>query len=98
MKVTQNLPSGPEPLVFERSEGTYNQRIQKAFDCLTGNKSALIVINYEDMSLTPNEIQESQRNQTFNTLLSGNDKSIRNLMVAIEAIKANRLAYPQLAN
>ena len=44
MQVAPNMPLGPEPLILQRSKGSYHARVQQAFSAVGKHMSALIIL------------------------------------------------------
>ena len=88
MQVAPNMPLGPDPLILSRSEGSYHARLQQAFIVLGIDKPALIILGYEWMKPTPEEIQAAKATTSHQELAEKTDKNSQNILVAIEAVKA----------
>ena len=53
LDVAENMPIGPDPLTLSSLEGSYRERLQKAFDAVGKDKPALIILYYWNMISTP---------------------------------------------
>jgi hypothetical protein len=88
MQVAPNMPLGPEPLILQSSEGSYHARLQQTFIVLSIDKPALIILNYLNMKPTTEEIQAAKATTLHQDLAEKNDYESKNILVAIEAVKA----------
>ena len=92
MKVAPNMPLGPEPLIFPRSDGSYQARLQQAFSVLVIDgvidKPAFIILGVGSMKSTPEEIQIAKATTAHQELAEKTDFQSQNILVAIEAVKA----------
>ena len=88
LKMAPNMPLGPEPLILASSEGTYHARIQQVFSAVCKDKPALIILDFDWMEPTSEEIQAAKATSSHQELAEKTDKYSQNLLVAIEAVKA----------
>ena len=95
--VTENMPLGPEPLIFQRQKGSYRERIEHTYSqefCQVNKDTpAVIILDWSDMKPTSKEIQEAKlstlyQNTVYQKLAEKTDKQSENYLVAIEAVKA----------
>ena len=97
LQVPQNMPLGPESLSLPSSIGSYLERLQLAFNKVAKGKPALIILEYAELKPTPDEIQESKTNTSYQELAESNHRYSQNYLVAIEAVKAcQRSHHPPL--
>ena len=89
LEIVDNMPMGPVPLTIPRSKGSYKERLQYVFHILPKNKSILIIVNYFEMSPSSAEINEAKQSTTISLLSQKTDGLSQNLLVGIEAVKAN---------
>jgi hypothetical protein len=88
LKVTTNMPLGPEPLILPRSEGSIKARLQLVFSGVGKDKLALVILNYYNMKTTAEEIQAAKATTTHQQLAEKTDSQSQNILVGIEAVKA----------
>ena len=89
--VTENMPLGPKPLIFQRQEGSYREKIVLTYSysqLVNKNTPAVIILDWSDMKPTSKEIQEAKRSTLYQKLAEKTDKQTQNYLVAIEAVKA----------
>ena len=97
LKLAPHMPLGPEPLIFSRYEGSYYERLQQAFSLVGKDKPLLIILDYDYMVTTSEEIKVakvtafSQRAAEALPARLKTDTSnprTNNLLVGIESVKA----------
>ena len=88
LQMAPNMPLGPEPLILPRSQGSYQARLQQTFSAVGNDMPALIIVKYDHMQPTPEEIQSANSTTTYQELAEKTDRESQNLLVAIEAVKA----------
>ena len=86
MDILENMPAGPEPLTIHSSKGSYKERVQHVFSTVAKDKSAVIVIDSDNMSPTYDEVQEAKQNTAYSQLSQKTDFRSQNLLVGIEAV------------
>ena len=86
--VTENMPLGPEPLIFQRQKGSYRERIEDTYSQVNKDIPVVIILDWSDMKPTSKEIQEAKLSTLYRKLAEKNDKQSQNYLVAIEAVKA----------
>ena len=89
------MPLRPEPLIFSRNEGSYYERLQRAFSLVGKDKPILIILDYDYRVTTSEEIKVakafSQRaTEALPAPLKTDTSNPRteNLLVGIESVKA----------
>ena len=88
LKVATNMPLGPEPLILPRSEGSIKARLQLVFSGVGKDKLALVILDYDSMKPTDEEIQAAKATTTHQQLAEMTDPMSQRYLVAIEAVKA----------
>merc|ERR1740129_2089883 len=88
LKVTTNMPFGPEPLILPRSEGSIKARLQLVFSGVGKDKLAVVILDSYNMKTTVEEIQAAKATTTHQQLAEKTDSRSKRYLVAIEAVKA----------
>ena len=96
LEITENMPVGPEPLTIPGSIGSYKERMQHVFNVVSTDKPALVIISYEWMDPTPEEIQVAKQTTSYDQLSQKTDSWSINYLVGIEAVKACDRPKPPL--
>ena len=87
------MPLGPEPLTLSQSQGSYQERFQYAFDSVSKDMPALIILNYISIKPTHKEIKEAKKTTDLKELALKTDVSSQNCLVGIEAVKACKRSH-----
>ena len=88
LKLTQNMPLGPEPLMLLLSKGSYHTRIKHVFSTVGKGRSALIILDYLGMKPSMKEIKEAKKTASNVELVENSNLFNENFLVGIEAVKA----------
>ena len=88
LQVPPNMPIGPQPLILPDYEGSYQERLKQAFEKVGREKSVLIILDYDFMKPTFEEINEAKENAMNQRLAEDSNKNSQRLLVALEALKA----------
>ena len=87
LKLAPYMPLGPEPLILSRYEGSYYERLQKAFHVVGKEKLVLIILDYDYMSPTSEEVKVAIKTTFSQRLANKTEKRTKNLLVGIESVK-----------
>ena len=72
LKLVENMPLGPGPLIIQKSRGSYSARLKLAFREVGTDRPALIILNFLRMKPTIEEIKETEKSTSFKHLVHGN--------------------------
>ena len=82
------MPIGPKPLILPDYDGSYQERLKQAFEKVGREKSVLIILDYDFMKPTFEEINEAKENAMNQRLAEDSNKNSQRLLVALEALRA----------
>ena len=94
LQIPPNMPLGPKPLIIPDYDGSYQERLKYAFSIVGKEKSVLIILDYDFLKPTLEEINEAQKFATNQRLANDSNKNSQRLLVALEALKACQRPNP----